>query len=398
MKVVTIICASLLTCAVFAEKPAVDDFRNFEKKNWKTFQSGKVEKTEDGVRIETSKAGAGGATLYLRQNWRKRSDWDRKYNGVAFKVKGCGSDDYSSISLVVDYSLHLRWYFPLKNTDWQEYRVHFSDFTPANRFALQISSSPGNLPISALRGIAFGDDWKITHNNAKRKPLSFEITDFRLITDAQSRFELGKYQPASLDSFKKRMKAGEKVKILSLGDSITAGSGLRPADGTRWADVTGQLLREKYGFQGVTTKSFAVGGAHSWDVVAWLNRDFEEIPDLVTFMCGYNDFSCGMHPEVYRYFLTLLISRITALSQGKTAIVLFTPIPGCGPRYNAHDLYAQTVREVAGKYGVACFDLNAVFKKAFTVQTIGGSFNDMAHPNKAGHRLIAEKLAEFLSK
>ena len=396
MKVVTIICASLLTAAVFAAEPAVDDFRNFEKKNCKTFQNGKVEKTEDGVRIQTS--GAGGVTWYLPKNWRERGDWDGKYNGVAFKVKGCGSGDCSSISLVLDYSLHFRWYFPLKNTDWQEYRVHFSDFTPVRPFVLQISSSPGNLPISALRGIAFGDDWRITHNNARRRPLSFEIADFRLISDAQSRFELGKYQSASLDSVKKRMKAGEKVKILSLGDSITAGTGLRPADGTRWADVTGQILREKYGFRGVTTKSFAVGGAHSWDVVAWINRDFEEIPDLVTFMCGYNDFSSGMHPEVYRNFLTLLIGRITALSKGKTAIVLFTPIPGCGPRYNAHDLYAQTVREVAAKYGVACFDLNAVFKKAFTVQTIGGAFNDMAHPNKNGHRLIAEKLAEFLSK
>ena len=396
MKVATILCASLLTAAVFAEEPAVADFRNFEAKNCKTFQNGKVEKTKDGVRIQIP--GAGGVTWYLPRNWRERGDWDRKYNGVAFKVKGCGSADYSSISLVLDYSLHFRWYFPLKNTDWQEYRVHFSDFTPARPFVLQISSSSGNLPISALRGIAFGDDWKITHNNAKRKPLSFEIADFRLISDAAPRFELGKYQPASLNSVKKRMKAGEKVKILSLGDSITAGTGLRPADGTRWADVTGQLLREKYGFQGVSMKSFAVGGAHSWDVVAWLNRDFEEIPDLVTFMCGYNDFSSGMHPEVYRYFLTLLIGRITALSQGKTAIVLFTPIPGCGPRYNAHDLYAQTVREVAEKYGVACFDLNAIFKKAFTVQTIGGAFNDMAHPNKDGHRLIAEKLAEFLGK
>ena len=396
MKVATILCASLLTVAAFAEELVIDDFRNFEEKNCKTFQDGKVEKAEDGVRIRTS--GAGGATWYLPKNWRDRGGWDRKYNGVTFKVKGCGSDDYSSISLVLDYNLPFRWYFPLKNTDWQEYRVHFSDFTPARPFVLQISSSPGNLPINALRGIAFGDDWKITHNNAKRKPLSFEISDIRLISDAEPRFELGKYQPASLASVKKRMKAGEKVKILSLGDSITAGTGLRPADGTRWADVTGQLLREKYGFQGVSMKSFAVGGAHSWDVVAWLNRDFEEIPDLVTFMCGYNDFSSGMHPEVYRYFLTLLIGRITALSHGKTAIILFTPIPGCGPRYNAHDLYAQTVREVAEKYGVACFDLNTVFKKAFTIRTIGGAFNDMAHPNKDGHRLIAEKLAEFLGK
>ena len=68
------------------------------------------------------------------------------------------------------------------------------------------------------------------------------------------------------------------------------------------------------------------------------------------------------------------------------------------PRFNAHDLYAQTVREVAEKYGVACFDLNAVFKKKFTVQTISDYFRDMAHPNEKGHRMIAENLADFLGK
>lgn len=44
MKVATILCASLLTAAVFAEEPAIADFRNFEAKNCKTFQNGKVEK------------------------------------------------------------------------------------------------------------------------------------------------------------------------------------------------------------------------------------------------------------------------------------------------------------------------------------------------------------------
>ena len=390
-----ILLSALMSIPVFAADVVIDDFKNFNAKDWKPFRTGKIEKTADGVKILTD----GGWVIKIYPgNWKNRSAWDQKYNGIAFKVKGCGSNDYAPINIVLDWSLSFRWYFPLRNTGWREHRVHFSDFTPAGCYALRISAEPGNIPISAFRGISFGDRWKIGHNNAKRQPVTFEIADFRLISDAAPRFELGKYQPASLDSVKKRMKAGEKVKILSLGDSITAGTGLKNPDGTRYADVTGQILRKKYGFQGVSMKSFAVGGAHSWDVVAWLNRDFEEIPDLVTFMCGYNDFSSGMHPEIYRYFLTLLIGRITALSQGKTAIVLFTPIPGCGPRYNAHDLYAQTVREVAEKYGVACFDLNAIFKKAFTVQTIGSAFNDMAHPNKDGHRLIAEKLAEFLGK
>ena len=390
-----ILLSALMSIPVFAAEVVIDDFKNFNAKDWKPFRTGKIEKTADGVKILTD---GGWVTKTYPGSWKNRPGWDQKYNGIAFKVKGCGSNDYAPISIVLDWSLSFRWYFPLKNTGWQEHRVHFSDFTPAGCYALQISAEPGNLPISAFRGIYFGDRWKTGPNNAKRQPVTFELADIRLISDAKPFFELKKYQPVSLVSFKKRMKTGENVKILCLGDSITAGTGLQHPDGTRYADLTGQLLREKYGYKGVSSKSLAVGGANSWDVVAWLPRNFEEIPDLVTFMCGYNDFSNGMSPDVYRNFLTMWINRVTALSKGKTAIVLFTPIPGCGPRFHAHDLYVQTVRDVAEKSGIACFDLNAIFKKEFTVQMINDFFRDTAHPNEKGHRLIAEKLAEFLSK
>ena len=155
---------------------------------------------------------------------------------------------------MLDWSLSFRWYFPLKNTGWQEHRVHFSDFTPTGCHALQISAEPGNIPISAFRVISFGDRWKTGPNNAKRQPVTFELADIRLISDAKPVFKLKKYLPASLSNFKKRMKAGENVKILCLGDSRTAGTGLRHPDGTRYADLTGQVLRDKYGIKGSRRK------------------------------------------------------------------------------------------------------------------------------------------------
>ncbi|MBO4632201.1 MAG: hypothetical protein J5858_09785, partial [Lentisphaeria bacterium] len=381
--------------SAFAEDLVIDDFKNFQQTDWKPFGKAKIEKTAEGVKVSAT---GGWVRKNYPGNWKTRADWDQKYNGIAFKAKGNGSNDYAPINVIVGWSLTFRWYIPLKNTNWQEYRIHFNDFVPAGCYALEISTTPGNMGISGFKGICFGDRWSIWHNNAKRQPVSFEIADIRLISDAKPVYELKKCKTASLENVKKRMKAGEKVKILCLGDSITAGTALSHPDGTRYADVTGQLLRSKYGCKGVTSKSFAVGGANSWDVVGWLQRDFDEIPDLVTFMCGYNDFSIGMSPDVYRNFLEMFINRVTALSKGKTAIVLFAPIPGCGPRFNAHDKYAQVVRDVAKKYGVGCFDANAVFKKKFTVKTMDSVFRDMAHPGPEGHRIIAENLAEFLGK
>ncbi len=395
MKTTAIFISALLAASAFAEDLVIDDFKNFKQSDWQPFRNGKIEKTAEGAKVT---AAGGWVRKFYPGNWKTRAGWDRKYNGIAFKVKGNGSDDYAPINIMVDWSLTFRWYFPLKKTDWQEYRIHFNDFVPAGCYALEISTAPGNLGISAFKGIYLGDRWTIGHNNAKRQPVSFEIADIRLITDAKPVYELKKYQTASWENVKKRMKAGEKVKILCLGDSITAGTALPHPDGTRYADVTGELLRTKYGCKGVTSKSYAVGGADSWDVVGWLQRDFDEIPDLVTFMCGYNDYSNGMAPEVYRKFLEMFIDRVTALSKGKTAVVLFTPIPGCGPRFNAHDKYAKIVRDVAKEYGVGCFDANAVFKKKFTVETMDRVFRDMAHPGPEGHRVIAENLAEFLGK
>lgn len=395
MKKVFLFCLTAAAVSSMAADLMIEDFKNFDKKQWFEWRGGKIEKSEKGAKIFSS--GSVTKTRYPG-NWKNRPDWDQKYNGIAFKVKGCGSKDYAPVNVIIDYSLSFRWYFPLKSTEWKEYRVHFSDLTAAGVHTFKISPEPGNIPISAFRGICFGDRWTIWHNNAKRVPVNYEVAEFRLITDAKPILEIGKYKPAKLNDFKKNMKAGKKVSILCLGDSITAGSALPKPDGTRYADVTGKLLREKYGYKGVTSKSLAVGGANSWDVAAWVYRDFEEIPDVVTFMCGYNDMTSGMHPEVYRGFLELWVNRVTALSKGKTAIVLFTTIPGCGSRYLAHDKYAQVVREVAKKYGIACFDLNAIFKKRFTKQNIDKFFRDAAHPNPEGHRIIAENFADFLTR
>jgi len=62
------------------------------------------------------------------------------------------------------------------------------------------------------------------------------------------------------------------VNILCLGDSIPVGTGLRQADGTRYADLPGKFLREQYHFSGASSRSAGVGGSCLFDALTWIDR------------------------------------------------------------------------------------------------------------------------------
>ena len=369
----------------------LEDFSRMDGNVWYSFRGGEIRKTPGGALVTQP----GMVTRNLPGNWRTRPEWNR-FNGIAFKVKGSGSADYGTISLLMEANQFI-WYFPLKNRQWQEFRVHFRDFTVYNGSGMSLENRPGSILISGLDRIRFGDRWTIWRNNANREKTSYEVADLRLISDAQPLLPMGKYTPASFQSFQQKMRTGKKVSILCLGDSVTAGTGLKQPDGSRYADLIGKLLREKYGFAGVSTRSRGVGGAISFDINAWVYRDFGQIPDLVTLMVGYNDKSNGVHPEAFRGILNQWIDRVAAVSHGKTAILLITNIPGCGPRYNAQDDYAQVVREVASRRKLPCLDMNRIFKQ-FRPDEIGSRFRDTAHPNEAGHQIFAENLARLLAE
>ena len=117
---------------------------------------------------------------------------------------------------------------------------------------------------------------------------------------------------------------------------------------------------------------------------------------LVTILYGYNDKS-GAHTKAYfKDSLNDYLDRIARKTGGKTAVLLLPTIPGMGPRFVMMDDFADAVRETAQARGLACFDLQKVFK-AIGREKINDLLADMAHPNAEGHRLIAEAIANVLA-
>jgi len=142
-----------LVLTVVGAELKIEDFSTVDSKIWKSTGGGWIVKTAEGAQIKQP----GIVTRNIPGNYKSRRDWAAKYNGIAFKVKGAGSTDYGSICLGVDYFFDFYWYFPLKNTQWQEFRVSFDDFTAIMGKSNTLRNASGNITIDGLQRLRFGD-------------------------------------------------------------------------------------------------------------------------------------------------------------------------------------------------------------------------------------------------
>ncbi len=328
----------------------------------------------------------------FRNPLKESIDWDSA-KGISFWVKGDGSDQYGSIT-VGRKSFAYICYFSLKNKEWHKITVPWENMIPKGQY--KKINSYGALPAGGICDISFGSRWTITHNNAKIPQHEYSIDDVELVWDAKEPAAPQKLRPFA--EIIEILKNGKALNILCMGDSITAGTGLAKRDKDRYASVLQRTLQKWLDNPNINAKSHAVGGAKLIDARAWLERDFEgEAPDLVTMMYGYNDKSATFTKESYKKSLQDYINRIARKTKGKTAVLLMATIPGVGPRFVMMDDFADAVRETAKEKGLACFDLQKEIKKLGR-KNIDQYFCDMAHPNKKGHKIIGEAIAEFLVK
>ena len=285
---------------------------------------------------------------------------ERPFTGIVFKVKGDGSDEWGRISVQAGPMGGASFYFPLKSKEEVEYRAAFSDMAPTN--------DNSRLPGAAIRageitGFQLGDRWNIGQNNARREPFSYEISGLKLTDEVKGKFVPGKSRIAPVASVIAKMKAKEKVLILCFGDSITAGTSLRNKDQDRYATVLQGLLRKKYGYDGITVRSVAVGGAHTYDSIGWLDRDLAQgKPDAATMLIGYNNRSNSQTKENYAAHLERWLELFALKTGGKAPVVLIPSLPAISRFYAQRDM-AEATREVAKKYGLATAAADQVFTK-----------------------------------
>jgi len=270
--------------------------------------------------------------------------------------------------------------------------VTWADWIPEGPF--EPIGMPGALPPSGIQWLRIGTRWSIAHNNAPIPKHTYWVDEVRL--EAALPEVAGAPGPAPLSGVISKLRQKQPVSILCMGDSITAGTSLPDKDAQRYATVLQAELRKRLGYDEVTVVSRAVGGARLTDARSWVRRDFQgPAPDLVTTLYGYNDKSGLFSAMQFAESLEDYLSRVCAITAGKTAIVPIATIPGAGPRFVMMDDYAKAVEDVADSWQLDCIDLAGALKEKGRDGLLP-LMADMAHPNAEGHLFMAQTIADFL--
>lgn len=187
---------------------------------------------------------------------------------------------------------------------------------------------------------------------------------------------------------------------VALGDSFTAGTGCAPGEG--WADRLAAALRGAD--PDFAYENLAADGATSADVRRQLGRALQLEPDLVTVVCGTNDFLYGRRdPLAYSRNLSAILSGLARALPAVRVVTATAPerwdFLTLGPRTRER-LEAGLIRinrmtrALAVAHGAALLDV-AGHPGLSRAENFAG---DGLHPSALGHRRAAEAFGELIAR
>lgn len=158
-------------------------------------------------------------------------------------------------------------------------------------------------------------------------------------------------------------------------------------------------LREAYPSSTTSIIVTAIGGEHAERGAARFEADvLAKNPDVITIDYSLNDRSIGLERAH-----TAWTSMIRAAKDAGIPVILFTPTPDTTANLDdpADPLnqHAEQVRRLAAEHHVALVDSLAAFNQAVEAGAVlNGLMSQGNHPNRAGHALVADALAEWFEK
>lgn len=188
------------------------------------------------------------------------------------------------------------------------------------------------------------------------------------------------------------------IRVACVGDSITAGSGLRDPGHEAWPAVLGQLLGAGY-----EVKNFGVSGAtllKAGDKPYWKQAAFARAdafaPDIVVIALGTNDSkpkNWTAHRDEFASDAAALVAHFTALPS-KPRVWISLPPPIFSHVYNIDEPNAAAIRDilrtVAAAHHLPVIDLGPALKDQPKL------FRDGVHPLPEGAKVLAGAVAAAL--
>ncbi|MFM6970609.1 MAG: SGNH/GDSL hydrolase family protein [Sediminibacterium sp.] len=193
-----------------------------------------------------------------------------------------------------------------------------------------------------------------------------------------------------LSKFKTKLERGEKVSIVSYGNSITAGIDLSNINNrlqNRWA----RYLQTQYPNAAIELQDASLPGYTTLEAIAyWEAYIGKKNPDLVILGWGMNEANVGgMSPSEYQNNLVKLV-QMTRAQKNAEVIIYSCFRPNENWHYASHsmNLYTEAAKKAAEMTNCAYVNVYDIFEKVFARKDQPSLLsNNINHPNSFGHWL-----------
>lgn len=208
-----------------------------------------------------------------------------------------------------------------------------------------------------------------------------------------------------------KLNAGEDIKIVSTGDSITDGWSASGKNGVKIPPYCPQYnvlvehyIKKAYDVN-VTQKNVGVSGSNTNGGVSKLSEICAEDPDLVIIAFGMND-GCSMHPNDYIANINTMVRTINENCPDACIVVVGTCLPnpefawspGGAPALKYHIDYIDSLKSAepnwknAAHADVTTANIEIYARKVY--QDLAGSNSN--HPNDYMHRIYAQIIIQTI--
>ena len=185
------------------------------------------------------------------------------------------------------------------------------------------------------------------------------------------------------------MARADSLKILALGDSLTAGYGLGPGEG--FTDQLQDRFDKTYGVGEIVIINAGVSGDTTRGGLARLDWALADAPDLVMVALGGNDMLRGLEPAET---LSNLSQILETLQQQNKPVLLAGMLAAANMGQDYASEFDSIYPQLAREYDVVFypFFLDGVALNPDLNQTDG------LHPNQKGVAIMVEKLWPYMEQ
>lgn len=201
-----------------------------------------------------------------------------------------------------------------------------------------------------------------------------------------------------------KLQAGKPIKLVVLGDSISAGAAASgyfhgPPFQPPYAELVPKALEKLYG-NTVTLKNLSVGGKRSEWGIEMAPAVAAEKPDLVIVAFGANDATFGVPAATYARNIRNIIETIKQKAPETDFLLIATML--ANPEWgSAKPLLCIQYRDALARMvrpGIAMADMTSLWAQLLERKKfVDLSGNGINHPNDFGYRVYAQVIVQMLS-